>query len=69
MLFLFSVTLVLAYFLQKSLTAPIINLANVMDWVTHNDDYSVRVEKSVDDEIGTLYTDFNAMLERIETSI
>lgn len=62
--------LVLAYFLgfffQKIFTRPILRLAKVSDTVKNNADYSVRLKKNNNDEIGLLYDRFNNMLEQIE---
>lgn len=51
--------------LSKSLTTPILKLANTAAAVSSQDDYSIRVQKSSNDEIGTLYDSFNQMLENI----
>lgn len=53
-------------FLQKFVSVPIMNLAKTAEHISLNRDFSIRVEKVADDEIGTLYTAFNRMLERIE---
>ena len=56
----------LATRLQKFITKPIFRLVEVMQKVTKEDDFSVRVAKSSNDELGVLDDGFNAMLERIE---
>ncbi|MDB5391096.1 MAG: zraS 2 [Planctomycetaceae bacterium] len=53
-------------FLQKFVSVPIMNLAQTAEQISQNRDFSIRVEKVADDEIGSLYTAFNRMLERIE---
>ncbi len=52
--------------LQRSISNPILRLAETAKFISEKDDYSVRVEKSNDDEIGQLYDQFNLMLDRIE---
>ena len=65
-----AVTLVLSYVfssrLQKFVSVPILNLATTAEHISRNRDFSVRVEKVANDEIGSLYTAFNRMLEQIE---
>ncbi|MDB5340129.1 MAG: zraS 2 [Planctomycetaceae bacterium] len=53
-------------FLQKFVSVPIMNLAKTAEHISLERDFSIRVEKMADDEIGSLYTAFNRMLERIE---
>lgn len=53
--------------LQQFVSLPIIKLAQTAEHISQNRDFSVRVKKEADDEIGSLYTAFNRMLERIET--
>jgi len=52
--------------LQRLISDPILRLAAAAHWISEADDYSVRVEKSGDDEIGTLCDGFNDMLSQIE---
>ena len=65
-----AVSIVLSFifssFLQKFVSAPIMRLAETAEHISQNRDFSVRVEKVADDEIGSLYTAFNRMLEQIE---
>ncbi len=51
---------------QKYLTEPILTLARTAETVSTQNDYSVRVRKTNDDEIGKLYDCFNGMLAQIE---
>ena len=61
-----AVSVVLARRLQRFLTAPISRLAEAMQRVTRDDDYSVRVENLSNDEMGVLNDGFNTMLDQIE---
>jgi hypothetical protein len=61
-----AVSLVLARRLQMFFTAPISRLAEAMQRVARDDDYSVRVENFSNDEMGVLNEGFNSMLEQIE---
>ena len=51
--------------LQRSISQPILNLADVARRVTLEKDYSVRASGVSRDEIGSLVTAFNEMLEEI----
>lgn len=51
--------------LQKTLSAPIIELARIAKLVTVDGDLSVRAEKTTDDEIGFLIDSFNGMLDQV----
>jgi diguanylate cyclase (GGDEF)-like protein len=61
---------VLAYFLslrlQNIISVPIYTLADSMRQVSDKKDFSIRVSKSANDEIGHLYDGFNEMLQEIE---
>jgi signal transduction histidine kinase len=57
---------ILARRLQRFITTPILQLVEVMQRVAREDDYSVRVKKLADDELGVLDDGFNAMLDQIE---
>jgi len=64
------VLLILSYFLANKLQAlisgPILNLATVTREISDKGDYSLRVKKKGEDEIGLLYDEFNDMLEQIQ---
>lgn len=64
-----AVLIFLAYILavraQGVISEPILNLARVTGHIKEKGDYSVRVRKTGEDEIGILYTGFNDMLEQI----
>ena len=55
----------LAAGLQKQISGPIVNLAHTMQRVSIEEDYSLRVERSSEDEIGSLIEGFNQMLAQI----
>ncbi len=65
-----SVCLAMAYFmalkLQTLISQPIIHLAGTMKTVSVDKDFTVQVRKSADDEIGSLFDSFNAMLTEIK---
>ena len=52
--------------LNRTITAPVSSLANVMAMVSRRGDYTARVPIESSDEIGDLARGFNAMLEEIE---
>jgi two-component system, sensor histidine kinase and response regulator len=55
----------LAARLQQQISGPIVNLAHTMKRVSMEEDYSLRVERSSQDEIGSLIDGFNEMLGQI----
>ncbi len=61
-----AVSLGLGYWLQGSISGPIMDLAAVTRRISRHQDYSRRVRRDAADEIGDLYRAFNRMLERIE---
>lgn len=70
---MFSLTigiLIFTYFLtlklQSFVSTPILKLADVTNKISQENDYSLRVTKQSNDEIGTLYQGFNKMLEQIQ---
>ncbi len=64
-----AISLVAAYILssklQRVISDPILELARTMKIVSHEKNYSVRVEKHRSDEIGILIDGFNEMLKQI----
>jgi two-component system, sensor histidine kinase and response regulator len=55
----------LAARLQQQISGPIVNLAHTMKRVSSEEDYSLRVERSSQDEVGSLIDGFNQMLGQI----
>lgn len=54
--------------LQRMISEPVLNLAQVASAVTNEKNYSVRAKpRESQDELGRLVKDFNTMLDRIET--
>jgi len=60
------ISVLLAGRLWQIFLAPIFRLIGLMQRVTSEDDYSVRVEDVRGDEMGVLQSGFNTMLDRIE---
>ena len=61
-----AVSVLLSRRLQRFVVEPIQRLVDAMKRVTNEDDYSVRVEKRSNDELGLLDDGFNTMLDQIE---
>jgi two-component system, sensor histidine kinase len=61
-----AVSVLLSRRLQRFVTEPIRRLVDAMKRVTNDDDYSVRVERRSNDELGLLDDGFNTMLDQIE---
>jgi signal transduction histidine kinase len=59
------VALLLSTWLQRSVTRPILGIASVTRRVVESRDYSLRVERTTDDEIGVLVDSFNGMLAEV----
>ncbi len=51
---------------QKFISVPIVKLSEIMNKVSKSKDYSVRIKKKANDEIGSLIERFNEMLSQIE---
>lgn len=58
-------TLILATKLQSIISAPILHLGHVAQKVSDEGNYSLRVEKNNNDEVGMLYDSFNDMMDQI----
>ncbi len=59
----------LAVLTQRSIASPILQLAKTVRAVSLSGDFSVRVEKGRNDEIGILCEGFNNLLQQIQTRI
>lgn len=53
--------------LQRTISLPILDLVKVANTVSKENDYSLRVRKKSEDELGLLAEGFNEMLSRIQT--
>jgi PAS domain S-box-containing protein len=60
------IALLLASRLQSAIATPVLQLAAAARRVADNQDYSIRAEKSGEDEVGRLTDAFNQMLIRIQ---
>ena len=60
------VAFLLAWWLQHSISGPIVNLARVAREVSERKDYTLRVPPSGRDEVGALIASFNHMLTQIQ---
>ncbi|KAA0890403.1 ATP-binding protein [Oryzomonas rubra] len=52
--------------LQRLISDPVLLLSDAMKRVSRKKDYSIRVVRETDDELGELMSGFNAMLEHIQ---
>jgi signal transduction histidine kinase/ActR/RegA family two-component response regulator len=59
------VAALISNWLQTAITTPIIAVTNVAREVMYRRDFSLRVEKTTDDEIGVLVDAFNSMLREV----
>ena len=57
-----------ASIVQRSISGPILRLAEAARRISENDDYSIRVQTDARDELGLLYHSFNRMVEQVQTS-
>ncbi|TAK57825.1 MAG: HAMP domain-containing protein [Bacteroidetes bacterium] len=62
----FSATAFISSRMQRRISDPILELAQVARHVSENKDYSIRAEKKSNDELGTLAETFNEMLIQIQ---
>ncbi len=60
------VVFMVASYLQRSVSVPVLRLAKVARAVSVRKDYSLRAERRGDDEIGSLTDSFNEMLAQIQ---
>lgn len=59
--------LLIAWPLQSLISKPIVDLARTTELISKEGDFSVRVDAKRVDELGSLYTVFNELLDRVET--
>jgi signal transduction histidine kinase/DNA-binding NarL/FixJ family response regulator len=62
------VAVAMAAILQKAISRPIIRLTEAAHVITREGDYSIRVSRASQDELGTLYESFNQMLDALKSS-
>jgi signal transduction histidine kinase/CheY-like chemotaxis protein len=54
--------------LHRTISRPILALAETATAITGNEDYSVRINRDSNDEIGIMYRAFNGLLDRVQQS-
>jgi two-component system sensor histidine kinase/response regulator len=59
-------TFIVSSWLLRLTTEPILQLAAIAGHVSAHEDYSLRANPGADDEIGTLISSFNQMLQRVQ---
>lgn len=62
----FLLAYILSTRLQRLISRPILYLAQTMRTVSHNKNYSIRIQKESGDEIGQLFDGFNDMFTSLE---
>lgn len=67
MIILLLVSLLLANTFQKIISEPILDLANTTSDIYSKGDYTIRIRKHGNDEIGLLYDEFNHLLNEIQS--
>ena len=60
-------SVMLVVWMQRGISGPIQRLAKVASQITSLGDYSIRVQRQSEDELGTLCSEFNCMLDRVRT--
>ena len=60
------IAFILSIRLQRIISEPILRLAIIMNDISKDQDFSIRISKKGDDEIGELVSGFNTMLTQIE---
>jgi PAS domain S-box-containing protein len=59
------ISFLLATHLQKYISKPILEMADITSKISKSKDYTIRLKRNSEDEIGFLYDNFNQMLETI----
>jgi signal transduction histidine kinase/CheY-like chemotaxis protein/HPt (histidine-containing phosphotransfer) domain-containing protein len=54
--------------LHRAITRPILELAETTEYIAFKEDYTIRVQRDDQDEIGRLYDQFNRLLEQVHLS-
>ena len=62
----FSLAMVLSSRLQKIISDPILQLARTAEEISREKNYTIRAQKTTDDEIGILIDGFNEMLTQVQ---
>lgn len=60
--------ILLSSWLQRIVSVPILQLTQIAHTISESGDYSIRVERDANDELGALYRKFNGMLDQIQRS-
>jgi len=68
LVFALAISVVLVVWMQRGISGPIQRLAKAASQITSLGDYSIRVQRQSEDELGTLCTEFNCMLDRVDIS-
>jgi len=68
MLCSFVASVLLSVALQRTISVPVLRLAETAKRISSDGDYSVRVSRCANDELGSLYVAFNHMLNQIQAS-
>ena len=63
----FGASYLLAKRLQRTISDPVLELAKTAERIAEQQDYSIRVQKPGNDELGVLYDGFNEMLGHVES--
>ncbi|MDA3852822.1 MAG: PAS domain-containing protein, partial [Bacteroidales bacterium] len=56
----------LASRMQRYISKPIVKLKNHLETLTRTQDFSLRIEKRNNDEVGHLYDEFNSLINQIQ---
>ncbi len=62
------IALVLSIYMQRLISNPILHLEQIMRKISVDKDFSVRIKKRSNDEIGVMINGFNEMLTQIENT-
>jgi signal transduction histidine kinase/ActR/RegA family two-component response regulator len=58
----------ITFFLQSAISRPILRLSEAAQVITREEDYSIRVTRESEDELGILYHSFNQMLDALKST-